>query len=187
MKVEMIFGKDLSEKRFAFIRKSRKEQYGNADQRFQKRDHKGTIFFFVKENQKVVAMGALRKIGMVLEGKEYDIFGIAGILSLKKGTGYGKVLIESMVSYLKKTNKTGLGFCGRKNKIFYGKAGLKYKNLLGKRFALRNPKNGETKFEEPEDIGDGIYYEGKDEFISKLLKTKSVGYYWLPRIGDPHW
>jgi hypothetical protein len=187
MKIEIKKGKDLPEEIFRFIRKARFTEYGEHNTKFQKRDQDKTVFFFAKEDDMIVAMGALYPIKVNFNEKTYHIFGIGGILSIVKKKGYGKVIIKEIIKYLKKTRKTGLGFCGRKNKIFYEKVGLKYENLLGKRFALKNPKTGKIKFEAPDDVGDGIYYEGKDKFITQVLKTKSVGYYWLPRIGDPHW
>ena len=92
-----------------------------------------------------------------------------------------------MINHLKKTGKTGLGFCGRQNTKFYGKAGLKTKRLFGGRFALKNPKTGEVRFEEKGDEGDGLWYDGKDKLISKMLRTKGIGYYYLPNIKSPHW
>jgi len=64
---------------------------------------------------------------------------------------------------------------------------LKIKKRLGLRFALKNPQTGEIKFEAKGDVGDGLYYESKDKLISKIIKTKGTGYYWLSDIKDPHW
>ena len=51
---------------------------------------------------------------------------------------------------------------------------------------MRNPKTGKL-IKDPDGPCPGIYYEGKDKFISKVLRTKSIGYYWLPEIKEPHW
>jgi predicted GNAT family acetyltransferase len=186
MKIEIKKGKDISEKIFRFIKDSREKEYKCKDQKFQKRDHKDTLFFFIKEKNKIVVIGALRDIEMELEKEKYNVYGISGILSIIKGKGYGKRLIKEIIKYLKKNKKTGIGFCGRKNKNFYKKAGLKHRNLFGKKFDLRNPKTRKIKFENPRDVGDGIYYEGKDKFITKLIKSKDLAYYWAPRIKNPH-
>ena len=144
----------------------------------------GTVFFFVKERGKILAFGGLEPIKINYLGKDYNILGICNIFSVEKGKGYGSILIKEMIKYLKKKGKTGLGFTGAIK--FFKKVGLKTRKDFGKRFALRNPKTGKMRFAKKGDEGDGIYYEGKDRLISKMLKTKSVGYYWLPRLKELH-
>jgi hypothetical protein len=48
-----------------------------------------------------------------------------------------------------------------------------------KRFIYINPI---TKKEIRDNHGDGLYYEGKDKFVSKVLKTKDIVY-----INVEHW
>ncbi len=144
----------------------------------------GTIFFFVKEKDKILSFGGLEPIKINYLGKDYNILGICNIFSVEKGKGYGGILIKEMIKYLKNKGKTGLGFTGATE--FFKKTGLKTEKLFGKRFALKNPKTGELRFAEKGEEGDGIYYEGKDKLISRMLKTKSLGYYWLPRIKELH-
>lgn len=67
------------------------------------------------------------------------------------------------------------------------KIGMKTKKEFGRRFAMKNPKTGEITFEAEGDVGDGLYYESKDKFITKVLKTKSIGYYWVEDLKEPHW
>ena len=121
-KVQIIKGKDLPQKLFSFINKCRIKEYGKGTNLFSKRYHKNTIFFFVKDDERIVSFGLLRDIKMNYLNREYNIKGIRGILSVEKGKGYGKILIQSVAKYLKKSKKTGLGFCGEKNTGFYEKA-----------------------------------------------------------------
>jgi hypothetical protein len=186
VKVQLMKGNDVPQNLFNFINKSRIKEYGDKVNLFSKRHHRDTYFFFVKENGKIVTFGLLRNIDINYIDKNYNILGIGGILSVEKGKGYGKILIKSMIKFLKKKNKTGLGFCGQKKKIFYKKAGLKVKDKLNQRFIMKNPKTGEL-IKDPDGFCPGIYYEGKDKLISKVLKTRSKGYYWLDDIKDPHW
>jgi hypothetical protein len=166
--------------------KARIKEYGKNTKNFEE-DEKRAIFFFVKNNQEIVSFGMLEPIKINYLKKSYTIWGIGNIISIKKGKGYGTILIKEMIRYLKKTKRTGLGFCGHRTTKFYEKAGLKIIRLFGKRFALKNPRTGELRFEAPDDIGDGLYYEGRDKLISKMLKTKSIGTYWLPNLKNPHW
>ena len=114
---------------------ARIEDYGENTKMF-KKDEQKSIFFFVKDKGKIVSFGMLKPIKMNYLGKSYNIFGIGNILSINKGKGYGKILIQSMVDYLKKKGKTGLGFCGKYNVKFYKKAGLKASSHLLKHAIL---------------------------------------------------
>lgn len=185
-KVQIMKGKDVPQKLFTFINKCRINEYGHKVNLFSKKYHKDTYFFFVKDNGKIVAFGLLRDIDVSYINKDYNLLGIGGILSVEKGKGYGKILIQSMIKFLKLKKKTGLGFCGQKKKAFYKKAGLKVKDKLNQRFVMKNPKTGEI-IKDPDGFCPGIYYEGKDKLISRVLKTKSIGHYWLEDIKDPHW
>lgn len=109
-------------------------------------------------------------------GKDYQIGGICSTISLIKGKGYGKILISTMIDYANKTGKTILGFTTQTE--FFKRVGLKTEKNFVKRFVYVKP-DGEKVYD---DTGDGIYYEGKDKFISKVLKTKKPVY-----IGVLHW
>jgi len=184
--VEIIKDKDLPKKYEDLMNKWRKKEFGQDEVKNFKKDYlPGAIFFFVKVGKKVVAFGGLRKVTINYLGRKYRILGICNIISIEKRKGYGKILISAMIDYLKKTGKTGIGFCSKKISKFYGKAGLKIAKDLTQRFVWRNPKTRETKLDE--ERGDGIYIEGKDRFVQKLLSTKSKAYYYLPDIKKPHW
>ena len=178
----------MSKKELDFINKIRVDEFGRKGViDFTKNSRKGAIMFFVREKEKVVSIGMLLPIKINYLDKKYDILGIASIISVEKGKGYGLTLMGEIVKYIKSKRKTGLGFCGRRLLKFYERCGLKSEKRFGIRFALKDPKTGKIKFEAKNDIGDGIYYEGKDKFISKVLRTKSVGYYWVPNLKHPHW
>lgn len=95
------------------------------------------------------------------------------IVTVRRGEGYGRVLLVAMIKYLKKNGKTGLGFCARKNLPFYEKVGLGTKKDLMGRFRYRNPKSGRLA---PRKKGDGMFYGGKDGFVDKVLGDKSQVY-----------
>jgi N-acetylglutamate synthase-like GNAT family acetyltransferase len=185
LEVKIKKGKSLIPSEIKTMANSRIKQYGN--NRINFKEQKKSTFFFVKDNKKIVAFGMLKPITMDYNKKDYKILGIGNILSIKKGKGYGKIIMQEILNYLKKKGKTGLGFCGRKNMPFYEKCGFNTKKRLGLRFALKDIKTGEIRGEDPDDVGDGLYYEGKDKLISKMLKTKSIGYYWVPNLDEPHW
>ena len=183
--IEMKKGNSLTSSEIKTMVNARIKEYRNNRINFKK--EKRNTFFFVKDNSKIVAFGMLKPITIDYQNKKYNILGIGNILSIEKGGGYGSLVMGEILEYLKKKGKTGLGFCGRKNLKFYEKCGFKTKKRLGLRFALKDAKTGEIRGEDPDDVGDGLYYEGKDKLISKMLKTKAIGYYWVPNLDEPHW
>ena len=170
--------KNLSRADKDLINKNRAREFGKEEIKDFKKDYEpNTEWFFVKSGNKVVSFGGLRPIKIKYMGKTYNIKGICSTISLKKKKGYGRFLIQSMIEYLKKSGKTGLGFTGKWR--FFKKAGLGTKKDFINRFVYINPKTGEKIIDRD---GYGIYYEGKDKFISKVLKNKSVVH-----INVLHW
>jgi hypothetical protein len=185
--IEIIKDKYLSRSQMTLMNKWRVKEFGLENFKNFKKDYwPGARFFFVKDSGKVVSFGGLRDVRIRYLGKKYSILGICNIISVIKGKGYGKIVIQAMMDYSKRTGKTLLGFCEKKNSKFYGKAGLKIGKDLDRRFILKNPKTDEEKGDKG---ADGIYYDGKDRLIKKVLSTKGTGYYWLPDVdkGEPHW
>jgi hypothetical protein len=180
MKIEVKKNKNLLKKEKDLINKNRERHFGRGEIKDFKKDYEqNTLWFFVKENNKIVALGGLRPIKIKYLRKNYNIRGFCSIIAIKKKRGYGKAVIQSMINYLKRYKKTGLGFCERKNAKFYEKSGLKIKKDLINRFVYLKPKAKKRIIDEG---GDGIYYEGRDKFISKVLSTNSKVI-----INVPHW
>jgi len=178
MRLEIKKNKNISNAEKALINKNRAKEFGKGEIKDFKKDYEPeTLWFFVKEKGKVVALGGLRPITIKYLGKTYKIGGICSIISIVKGKGYGKILMSFMIDYSRKTGKTILGFTGKTE--FFRKAYLGTKKDFIKRFIYKNPKTGE---EIIDNDGDGIYYEGKDKIISKILSGKKPVY-----INVLHW
>ncbi len=176
--IEIIQDKDLPKNYTDLMNKWRKIEFGPDEIKHFKKDYfPSAKFFFVKDGKEIVAFGGLRDISISYLGKNHKILGICNIISIEKGKGYGQILISAMISYLKKTGKTGLGFT--KKTAFFKKTLLNIRKDFIKRFVYRNPI---TKEEIVDNAGDGIYYDGKDGFIKKVLSTNSIVY-----IDIPHW
>ena len=172
IKIEIKKGKNLLKKDMDLMNKARIKEFGKGEIKNWKKDYPLTTnYFFVKDRKKVMAFGLLRPIKIRYINKNYNILGICSIISIKKGRGYGEILIESMINYPKKKNKTGLGFTGKTK--FFKKVGLKTKKDFIKRFKYRNPRTSKIKIDND---GDGIYYNGQDNFIKKVLSTKLIIY-----------
>jgi len=175
--VEIINDKNLPESYAVLMNKWRKIEFN--DPKHFRKDYPNADFFFVKDHGKIVAFGTLRPITIKYLGKTYKIMGFCNIITIEKGKGYGKIIVKTMINYLKEKGKTGLGFCRRAQLPFYEKSGLKTKKDFIKRFVYRDPI---TKEEIKDNEGDGLYYNGKDGFVKKVLSTKSTVY-----INIPHW
>lgn len=175
MKTQITKNKNLSPSQKSLINKNRKKEFDDPKD-FSKDYESDTSWFFVKDKEKVVALGGLRPIKLTYKKKNYNILGICSIISIVKKKGYGSILIQAMINHSQKTDKTLLGFTNQTK--FFQKAGLKTKKNFIKRFVWIK-QNGEKVYDND---GDGIYYEGKDKLISKILKTKSPVY-----IFVEHW
>ncbi len=177
MKVQKIKGRNLLPKQISLMNKYRIKEFGKGEAKNFKQDEKDSIFFFIKNQNKIIAFGMLKPIKINYLGETYNIFGFANIVSIIKKKGYGKTLIKIMLDYLREKQKTGLGFTFRRNITFFEKSGLKNKKDLIERFRYKNPVTGKII---KDNIGDGIYFEGKDGFVKKILSTTSIIYIDIP-------
>ena len=173
MIIEIKKTSELTKKEEDLMNKNKKKEWPK-DYRIKsfKKEYPDSVFFFVKEGKEIVAFGTLRNLTLEYKKKKYYIFAICNIFTIKRGQGYGKVVISAIINYSMKHKKTAIGFCGRHNTKFYEKTGLNIeKNLLTK-VVYKDPKTGKLKPER----GDGLYYEGKDKLVSKLIKGKAPAY-----------
>ena len=172
------FCTDLSKNDCDTMNTWRKQEFGeNAIKNFKQDYPQDSMFFFVKSEEvdEIYAFGALMPIEIEFQNQKYHIFGFCNIISIVKNKGFGKKLILSMIQCLEEQNITALGFCPSKTSKFYEKCNLAIKNDFIKRFQYRKPtnivdKNGNITYEIVIDNdGDGIYFEGKDKFITAVL------------------
>lgn len=177
IQVEIVKNKNLSKKEKNIINSARLKNFGKTQIKDFSKDYEpDTLWFFVKKKKKVVSLGGIRPLRVKYLGKTYNIGGICSTISLIKRKGYGKMMVSFLIDYSRRTGKTILGFTGKTE--FFKKAGLGAKNSFIGRFVYLRP-DGEKVYDND---GDGIYYEGKDKFISKVLKTKSPVYTYVE-----HW
>jgi len=168
--------KCLSVKEMTLMNKARIDNFGKKETKDWKKEYPlSSIVFFVKNNSKITSFLILTPISINYLNKKYNILGICSVISLDKGKGYGSLLIDSCLTYIKKTKKSALGFTTQTE--FFKKTELKTKKNLIRRFIYINPI---TKKKTIDNIGDGIYYNGKDNFIKKVLSTK--GKVIIPRL-----
>lgn len=182
--VEIKKGKELSKKELYFFAKESVKEFDDNKKPVEKeleelKDEMQSIFFFVKDKGKIKSFGLLKPVKIRYLGKTYNILGIGNIISIEKKKGYGTILMKEMMKYFMKRKKTALGFTGSRTAQFYKKVGLLAEPKLKNRFFY---DYGNKKTNREEKGWWGVYYEGKDKFISKVLKTKSI-----VKIPCMHW
>jgi hypothetical protein len=169
MKIEIKRGKELSKKFIKIFDEAKQKEFGSSPIKNFSKYHRD-IFFIIAINKKVMSFGMLKRVKITYLKKNYEILGIANIISLKKKRGYGKILMTSMIDYLKKKHETALGFTSKP--LFYSKCGLKIKKNLTKKFEftkLLERQKKETIKRDPHIV----YYEGRNKIIEKILMNKS--------------
>lgn len=177
--VELIKNKNLSKPQKDLINRARVREFGKENKKNFLKDYEPeTIWIFVKDKNKIVSLGGIRPIILTYNGKKYNIGGICSVISLVKEKGYGKIIISFMKNYSFKTGKSILGFTADKNIEVFKKLGLNIEKEFIRRFIYVKP-NGEEIYDNE---GAGIYYEGKDKIISKILKRNKPVY-----INVLHW
>ena len=174
MEIEIKTIQSLSEKEMKLMNIWMEKEFGKKYVRDFKKYYpsKEAKCFFIRKNSEIIAFGIISPVVANYLGEKYNLFGMGDLLTIYRSKGYGRILIEAIIGYLKKTGKTGLGFCARKNTPFYKKMGLETKKDFMKRFRYRNPKTGKVS---PIENGDGVFYEG-DKFIQKILETDEIVY-----------
>ena len=168
---QLIKNKDLTNYQKSIINKARISNWGPSSKKnFQKDYEPNTLWIFVKNDGKIVSLGGIRPIKAKLDGNIYYLGGICSTISIERGKGYGKIMVKEMLNYSRKTGRTILGFTADKNAPIFRKSRLKAENNIIEKFVWIK-KDGTKEYD---DDGVGIYLEGKDQFISKLKKSKNM-------------
>ena len=155
----------------------RVKEFGEENRRDFKKDYEpNTLWVIVRKKDRIVSFGGIRPIRVKYNRKYYNVGGICSTISVIKKKGYGSIMASFMRNYSYKTGKTIIGFTGATE--FFKKVEFGIKEDFINRFVWIK-SNGEKVYDND---GDGIYYEGKDKLISKILKTKSPVY-----IFVEHW
>lgn len=178
---EIKTGKDLSQPELAEINCWRKKEFqAKTDwSSSESQPHHQDIIFLLKENNKLHAFGRLRPITAYIGKKGYDIWGIATVIAISRGKGFGKMIMDGMMKYIKSHLKTTIGFCGKHNSPFYTKCGFSIIKGGNKNFIYID-KEGKKHQGNPDDV---LYINGNDDLTDQLLSNKSIQIHHY----IPHW
>ncbi|MEI6533638.1 MAG: hypothetical protein WCO06_07445, partial [Candidatus Roizmanbacteria bacterium] len=108
--IEIKSGTDLSleEEKEINIAKNREWGLPPMDQK-----HKDNHVFALLKNSEhnILAQAQLLTLnGVIFNNELFDIYGIGGVIVNSKNKGYGKELMRGILAYLKKSNKSAIGF-----------------------------------------------------------------------------
>lgn len=141
------------------------------------KDFHNWLFVLVKENQELKAFGDMEDVELHFDNLTLPILGVGGIASIEEGKGYGKLLMQAMVSYAKENEETLVGFCDPQNRGFYLKCGLKIKEDGNLNFIHKKEDGTEIT-----DSGDVLYYSENDNEVTKAIESNKKIFHLIP-----HW
>ncbi|MDQ7020659.1 MAG: hypothetical protein Q9M91_02315 [Candidatus Dojkabacteria bacterium] len=129
------------------------------------------LWFLLKENDEIKSIGKLITIPLNFDDEYYEILGVQSIASKDKMRGFGKIIMNSILDYLTRTESLAIGFCEKSNSAFYKKSDW---NII---------ESGESKFifqfgvddygSISEDIGDLLWDGNEDHPVIKHLLSNS--------------
>jgi len=168
MQTKIIQGHELTEAQIDFMNNQRLTEYGENTKDFKKNERE-SVFFFLVEADSTKAFGLLKPVGITYADKSYRVLGIANIIAVEKGKGYGKVLMQVIKNYLTSQNMSGIGFCDATVCEFYAKCGYQIIDGLSTRFQYIHGQR--EKLDAERGV---IYFDGGDALISKLLENDDL-------------
>ena len=140
--------------------------------------YRDSEIFIIKDNN-IKAFGRLRPIDIYFNDQAFQIWGIGAVISIEKGRGYGRMLIEDIITFQKDNLKDAvIGFCNSDISKFYSKCGFSILNDEAKRFIYVD----ENDIEEKSKKEDVIYYP-KDNKIIDIIKqdARSSFKHYIPK------
>lgn len=177
LQITNVLGKELSSEDIKTINTTRLQEFGSKEaiNPQPNNDDWTKVYFLEREKEYLVAFGRLHNVTITFRNADYHIFGIATVVALEKGKGYGKLLLNTMQTYIQKAGKTGIGFCNQKITPFYKKCGF---GII---------PDGQKRFEyskQPRFTGsDAIYIKGEDGLVNKMLEFPNE----TAHLSRPHW
>ena len=129
------------------------------------------LFFLLKKEDTILAMGALWKVAPVIfNGEEFSFFGVLNVIANVKGKGYGKQIVTEMRKYAATHDVTCLGFCMPKNTGFYEKCGFSIDSTSTPRFVYTK----DTKRITNQDGQYIFYWNSSDRFMEKVAANPDL-------------
>jgi hypothetical protein len=124
-KAYVVLGRDLSPEEIRLINHYRKLEFNSQNPIAPNPDNDDwqKPYFLLRDRDDLVAFGRLHSIDVEFRETRYEILGIATIIAIIKGSGFGRELMNEIKLYVNQSGKTAIGFCDPKVSGFYEKCG----------------------------------------------------------------
>ncbi|MCA9389927.1 GNAT family N-acetyltransferase [candidate division WWE3 bacterium] len=179
-----LLGKDLTSHELSVINTLRKQEFGSASEISPQPNNDDWVknYFLIRDgDDSLLAFGRLHEVDIEFKAEAYSIFGIATIVSVIKGKGYGTLLMQSIKHFIEMSGKSAIGFCNADLSPFYRKCGYGILSASGNRFLYRDSEGELHASKYGND--DVIYLGGDDGLIPKIIENNEDSVY----LARPHW
>jgi GNAT superfamily N-acetyltransferase len=167
-KVSQVLGRDLSREELSLINRFRHKEFNSTNKIVPASDNDDwqKPYFLLKHDGEVVAFGRLHSVDVEFRGVGYEILGIASVIAIMKGRGYGRKLMGAMKAYIENSGKAAIGFCDPKVSEFYEKSGYSIIRQGMSRFIFVNDGK---RIDPSHPGGDVLYLSGRDQLMLEIL------------------
>lgn len=167
----IIPGRELTNQELHVINQARQDEFASRNPITPQPNNEDwdKLYFLTYDKARFVAFGRLHTILVTFFGYHGTLLGIATIISLEKGQGYGKLLMKSMVMHIQSTQQTAIGFCDPSVSEFYKKCGLKVLSGGNRFVAFRDNYGNDIPARYP--TNDLLYISGSDHLIEQALQS----------------
>lgn len=165
--VDLVYGRDLSPTDLSTINERRKAEFGSRFMINPKPNNRewNKPYFLAREGSKLLAFGRLDRIQVEFRDATHEILGIASIVAMEKGQGYGTALMRRMKECIEASGLTAIGFCRQDVAAFYPKCGYSLLMAGQRRFAF-TVDGTLTPSTHPDDHV--LYLEGRDKLVTQM-------------------
>ena len=177
-------GKELTKDELQLINNARKREF-NSKSKINpqpENEHWEKKYFLLKDkNNSLLAFARLHNVDVEFMKKRYPALGLATLIAIEKGKGFGKKLVTYIRKYIENSKITGIGFCNKKLTNYYRKTGFGIIENATLRTLYKDPKG--NLHHDKWGGGDVIYVQGKDELIKEITSNPNENIF----IFRPHW
>jgi hypothetical protein len=126
------------------------------------------------ENFKILAVARINfDFKIKVEDQIYEIAELVGLVAIEKRSGYGRKLLQEIVTNLKNRNIEAIGFCEKENRPFYYKCQIW--NMRDQAKQLREPAGEKWLIPEDDDVL-AINLSEKNALLLQSLSPDKLGY-----------
>jgi hypothetical protein len=171
--VSTVYGRNLSTEELDTINRHKKLEFNTSIIIAPKPgdDDWDKPYFLVRYKGELVAFGRLHTLQVEFESEPYTILGIATIIAIQKGRGYGAELMSGMKRYIVESELTAIGFCDPLVSAFYETCGYSIISHGVARFQFLDKDKRAIGPPRPND--DVVYLDGRDGLARNIRVHQS--------------